>query len=220
MTMRKNFEKKLNRLNENLTTMSETVATAIERSVSALATKDEILAERVIKGDTEINDMERMIESSAIKIIMREQPVASDLRFVSSTLKMITDLERIGDQAADIAVIVKEMVEGGGYSTSSIDGLVAMARLAEEMVKESVEAFVSGDLAMADLVVSKEEEMNEQFRLVRDEIIDQLRAETVDPEQSVNFLMIAKYLERIGDHAENVIEWVTYSITGEHKHLS
>ena len=214
--MRKNYEKKLNKLNENLTAMSELVTIAIERAVTALATKDADKAMQVIKGDTEINDMERMIESSAIKLIMREQPVASDLRFISSSMKMITDLERIGDQAADIAHIVTEMVQAG-YDTSRLDALVAMARLAEDMVDDSVEAFVTGDLTLADTVIAKEDEMDKAFDEVRDDLIEQLKQEAIDPEMSVNFLMIAKYLERIGDHAENVIEWVTYSITGEHK---
>lgn len=212
--MRDNFERKLDKLDDNLSAMGQLICKQIMDSVEALMTKDVDLAKSVIKGDLEINDLEKRIEEYALKIILREQPVASDLRLVSSALKMITDMERIGDQAADIADLTIFLVKAD-FHRRDLGSIQAMAKECVNMVNLSVSAFVTGDLSLIEDVAKSEEKVDGYFMQVRDELIKDIREQTVDPAVLIDFLMIAKYFERIGDHAENIAEWVNYSITGE-----
>ena len=162
----------------------------------------------------QIDEMEREIEALCMKILLQQQPVASDLRVVSSALKMISDMERIGDQAADIAELCPYV---GDTLAQGRLHITNMARAAVSMVTESVEAFVQGDLKMACKVVQDDDKVDELFLKVRAELIGCLKEEVGDPEAILDLLMIAKYFERIGDHAVNVAEWVEYSITGIHE---
>ena len=216
--MRFNFEHELDKLNNDLGEMGELVTVAIKDSLRALIDCDVELAERVIRGDQAVNEMEKSIERHCINLLLRQQPVASDLRLISSALKMITDLERIGDQAADIAEITL-MYCDGKPAKQTFDTVERMGAATIEMVQKSLKAFREGDLALADEVIASDDFVDDGFDYVRNRVIKLVRAEeenTLDPSKLVDILMIAKYLERIGDHAQNVAEWVVFSITGQH----
>ncbi len=213
--MRFNFDTELDQLNHDLGAMGELVTVAIEKSLHSLKTCDTKLAKKVVKGDHKVNEMEKQIERHCINLLLRQQPVASDLRLISSALKMITDLERIGDQAADIAEITLTYCKEAPDLTS-FETLDKMGKDTIVMVQKSLQAFREGDLALADEVISLDDAVDQAFDIVRNKIVVMIRDNTYDPSKMMDILMIAKYLERIGDHAVNVAEWVVYSITGHH----
>ena len=212
--MRNKFDMQLDLLNEQLTHMGELCEVAINRGTEALKKGDLKQAAEVIRADEEIDQMEKDIERLCLKLLLQQQPVASDLRVISAALKMISDMERIGDQAADIAELCPYV---GDTLAQGRLHITNMARAAVSMVTESVEAFVQGDLKMACKVVQDDDKVDELFLKVRAELIGCLKEEVGDPEAILDLLMIAKYFERIGDHAVNVAEWVEYSITGIHE---
>ena len=162
-----------------------------------------------------MDQKEKEIESLCLRLLLQQQPVARDLRLISAALKMITDMERIGDQSADIAEIVSHLA-GAPYITD-LSALRRMAGAACGMVKRSVDAFVQRDLALAQAVVADDDFVDAQFCAVRRTLVELLRRDASCGEQALDLLMVAKYLERIGDHAVNIAEWVIYSITGVHK---
>ena len=190
------------------------IENAIDRAVGALFKQDEALAERAIEFDSEVDRKERDIEARCLNLLLQQQPVARDLRTVSSALKMITDMERIGDQAADIAEITHrlKLTDAPLYDTHIKD----MSKSTIRMVKEAVDAFVARDLNLAQKVIAEDDEIDGMFVHVRDELINMLKREEGSPEAVIDVLMIAKYFERIGDHATNIAEWVVFSITGKH----
>jgi phosphate transport system protein len=207
----------LKELGDNLIRMADDAEGAIKKALKALIDKDRALAEAVIRGDSVINDYEKQIERQALKLIYREQPVAEDLRRVSAALKMITDIERIGDQASDICgVALKIMREP--YCKDLVH-IPAMAEKAIEMVSGGVRAYANGDLALANAVIKKDDEVDELFETVKNELIEIIRASPEFAEQIIYLMMIAKYIERIGDHAVNIAEWVIFNLTGAHKNL-
>ena len=163
--------------------------------------------------DREIDQKEREIESQCLKLLLQQQPVARDLRLISAALKMITDMERIGDQAEDIAEIVRT-VQGHGPETMDIVRKMATATI--QMVTESIEAFVKHDIMLAKKVVSDDDTVDACFDQVKSALITRIAADPTDGEYAVDLLMIAKYFERIGDHATNIAEWVIFSVTGVH----
>ena len=173
---------------------------------------DELL-EKVFKTDSEIDEKERQIESMCMRLLLQQQPVARDLRQISSALKMISDMERIGDQASDIAEIAKYVTSSGMQSEVHI---ADMARAAIQMVTDSVDSFVKKDITLAHSVIEHDNIVDELFDKVKTELINAVREQAANAEALIDLLMIAKYFERIGDHAENVAEWVIYSITGKH----
>lgn len=209
------FEKDLNKLNNDLANMGEMVTVAIENGLASLVRCDIDLAQSVMDGDARINEMEKSIESHCIKLLLRQQPVASDLLLISSALKMITDLERIGDQAADIAEIAIVYCETK-TKDHTYDALREMGLVTMDMVHKAIRAFRDGDLAMADEVIATDDIVDDAFNRIRGMAIDHIKEGDDDPQNIIDILMIAKYLERIGDHAQNVAEWVVYSITGKH----
>lgn len=214
--MRFNFDNELDTLNNELSEMGALVTVAIEQSVQALKTCDTELARSIIKGDQHVNEMEKSIERHCMNLLLRQQPVASDLRLISSALKMITDLERIGDQAADIAEITLTYCQGES-ANHSFDTLERMGKMTINMVEKSIQAFREGDLALADEVIASDDMVDESFEIIRNKVIEIVRDDEVNyPDKLIDVLMIAKYLERIGDHAQNVAEWVVFSITGHH----
>ncbi|WP_100065594.1 phosphate signaling complex protein PhoU [Miniphocaeibacter massiliensis] len=213
--MRNKFDKELDKLNDELTEMGELVSDKIVQSISAFKHRDKEKAKVILDSDNEVDEMEKTIEKRALKLLLQQQPVASDLRLISSALKMITDMERIGDQAADIAEITMSMPKFTKDET--FDKLMKMASLSIEMVKESIKSFVTGDLSLVDNISEHDDKVDEYFNNIRDNIVEELRSSETNPEYATDVLMIAKYLERIGDHAENISEWVEFSITGEHK---
>ncbi len=212
--MRNRFDKELDLLNNELIEMGSLVERAIENAVKTLVTKDIEIAQKVIGSDDEIDNMEKTIENRCFKMLLQQQPVAGDLRLISSALKMITDIERIGDQAQDIAEITL-MVANEAY-IKDITHLPQMANATIKMVRESIDAFVNKDVELAKKVIEYDDVVDNLFNIIKDELINLIRENVENGEQAINFLMIAKYLERIGDHAQNIAEWVVFSITGEH----
>lgn len=216
--VRNRFEEALDKLNNDLAVMGDLVTVAIEKSLTSLKNCDTDLAKQVIKGDHEVNEMEKSIERHCITLLLRQQPVASDLRLISTALKMITDLERIGDQAADIAEITLSYCETS-RKENSFETTSKMAEETIRMVKTALKAFRDGDLALADEVIATDDRVDAYFDSIRDQVIQGMQDDIDEPESLVDVLMIAKYLERIGDHAENVAEWVVFSITGKHESI-
>lgn len=212
--MRSKFDQELERLNEELIEMGNLIESRIEAAVSALVNQDVELATRVANGDKEVNDKERDIEDLCLKLILQQQPVARDLRLISSALKMITDMERIGDQAADISEITIRMANEK-YFKELID-IPQMAEATIYMVRESINAFVNRDVDKAVEIIYYDDKVDKLFDMVKNELIEYIRDQKYSSEQSVDFILIAKYFERIGDHAQNIAEWVYYAITGEH----
>lgn len=211
--MRNRFDIQLMELNNELIAMGAKCENAIACAVKALMQGDMSLAKNAIQVDREIDRMEREIESMCLKLLLQQQPVARDLRLISAVLKMITDIERIGDQASDIAEIVTYLKDGLRH-TPRID---EMAAATIKMVTDSLDAFVRRDLALAQSVIAYDDVVDDLFGRIRQDLIAEIAHDPSDGERVLDALMIAKYLERIGDHATNIAEWVEFSITGEHK---
>lgn len=214
--MRTNFDKNLNILHNDIIEMGRLVTEAINRSMDALLNKDDELARKVMEGDKIINDKEVEIERLALNLLLREHPYASDFRFLTSTLRMLTDLERIGDQAADIAYLNLKL-SNRNYEKKDLGSIIEMGTMAEDMVSTVVKAYVDGDLDLAQEVIKMDDKVDEYFQKVRYEVIEDVKEDRFATKNSLDMLMIAKYLERIGDHAENIAEKIRYSITGEIK---
>lgn len=212
--MRNRFDEQLLKLNTELITMGALCEEAISSAAEYLNANDLSMKENVYDLDKQIDRKERDIEVLCMRLLMQQQPVAKDLRTVSSALKMISDMERIGDQASDIAEIT-EYVENSGLQSKV--HIADMARSTIKMVTDSVEAFTKKDTALAEKVIEYDNTVDSLFNKVKAELIDAVKAGINDPEALIDLLMIAKYFERIGDHAENIAEWVIFSITGEHK---
>lgn len=213
--MRNRFDRELSTLNLELIKMGGLIESAIEQSAKALITQDAALAAGVSEYEKEIDDMESTIERRCLKLLLQQQPVATDLRLISTALKMITDMERIGDNAEDIAEIAVYMA-GQEYIKELIH-IPQMAEATIKMVKNSVDAFVNRDKILAEQVCVYDDVVDELFTTVKTELIEMIHRDRFYGEQAIDLLMIAKYFERIGDHAENIAEWVIFSITGEHK---
>lgn len=212
--MRNRFDSQLEKLNLELITMGALCEDAISASVKALLDGDETLIEKVFAADAEIDQKERDIEAICMKLLLQQQPVAGDLRVISSALKMISDMERIGDQASDIAEIAKFVKNSDVKSKIHIKD---MAAAAIKMVTDSVESFVKKDIELASAVMKYDDKVDNLFDCVKDELVRLIAADSENGEYCIDLLMIAKYLERIGDHAVNIAEWVEYSITGAHR---
>ena len=211
--MRNRFDAQLLQLNRMLIHMGDLCGIAIENATKALQDGNIQMAYDVMTADAEIDQAERDIERLCLTLLLQQQPVARDLRQISSALKMITDMERIGDQASDIA----EIIETAEFHVPTSD--VKLSKMAETtitMVTESIDAYVKQDLELVREVIARDDEVDDLFLEVRKEIAAGL-AEGINPTNSLDLLMIAKYFERIGDHATNIAEWVEFSITGTHK---
>ena len=212
--MRSKFDEQLALLNRELIEMGALCEEAIALSSKALTELDNTLASKVAPLDTEIDQKERTIESMCLKLLLQQQPVARDLRQISAALKMITDMERIGDQAEDIAEIIS-FIDG---HTSENDTLMReMAKAVIQMVTESVDAYVKHDIALAEKVIADDDIVDDYFDSIKKKLIGSISRNPDDGEYALDILMIAKYFERIGDHATNIAEWVIFSITGVHK---
>ena len=211
--MRSRFDQQLSLLNRALIEMGALCEEVIALAAKAVLTGDSSLAEKVAPLDREIDQKERSIESQCLKLLLQQQPVARDLRLISAALKMITDMERIGDQAEDIAEIVRT-VQGHGPETMGIVRKMATATI--QMVTESIEAYVKSDIMLAKKVVSDDDTVDACFDQVKSALIARIAVDPTDGEYAVDLLMIAKYFERIGDHATNIAEWVIFSVTGVH----
>ncbi len=211
--MRNKFDMQLELLNEQLTRMGELCELAINRVTKALVDGNLDQAKKVMSADEEIDQMEKDIERLCLKLLLQQQPVAKDLRQISAALKMITDMERIGDQTADIAEII---ISAGMSEAGDVKKIEEMSAGVARMVNDSVTAYVERDLELARKVMEADDNIDKLFDEIRASII-KLIAEGNKGEQGVDLVMISKYLERIGDHATNIAEWVEFSITGVHK---
>ena len=211
--MRNKFDMQLELLNEQLTRMGELCELAINRVTKALVEGNLEQAKKVMAADEEIDQMEKDIERLCLKLLLQQQPVAKDLRQISAALKMITDMERIGDQTADIAEII---ISAGMSEAGDVKKIEEMSAGVARMVNDSVTAYMERDLELARKVMEADDNIDRLFDDIRGSIIN-LIAEGNRGEQGVDLIMIAKYLERIGDHATNIAEWVEFSITGVHK---
>ncbi len=212
--MRNRFGMQLNQLNNELIVMGAMCEDAISCAVKYLTENDEKMKESVANAEDQINRKMREIESLCMRLLIQQQPVATDLRVVSSALKMISDMERIGDQAYDISEIAFYVSNSG---LSSKTHIVEMAQATTRMVTDCVDSFVKKDLTLAREVVTRDDDIDSLFVSVKNELIDAITANRDDAEALVDLLMIAKYFERIGDHAVNIAQWVIYSIIGEHE---
>ena len=213
--MRSKFVSELQAMHEDLIQMASLAETAISSSVKALETMDETLAQKVVGSDHQIDELEKEVERRCLRLLLQQQPVARDLRSVSTALTMITDLERIGDQAADIAEVTVFLCRNRDFQMP--EGLREMALAAVKMVRGAIDAFVEENLDKAHEVIGYDDVVDRAFLRTRDELIRQVKQATGSAEQIMDLLMIAKYLERIGDHAVNTAEWVVFFLTGAHK---
>ena len=209
--MRNEFSRQLNLLSREMTEMGNMCKAAIEQAMEALFSGDMDAAKNVILGEEQIDQKEKDIESLCMKLLLRQQPVASDLRTISAALKMISDMERIGDQSEDIAEIV-EYMEADAIPQE--ENLKSMAQRTVDMVIHSIEAFVVCDESMASEGIEADDEVDDYFLKVKEDLIIMIADSPEEGGLYIDLMMIAKYLERIADHATNIAEWVVYGITG------
>ena len=214
VNMRNRFDRQLVQLNNELIEMGGMIEKAISDTVKALVNQDIELASNVIEYDEEIDHQEREIEQLCLKLLLQQQPVAKDLRLISAALKMITDMERIGDHATDISEITIELSKESYIK--KLDHIQHMAKETMVMLVQSVEAFVNKDMDKARTVIVHDDVVDDLFNKVKAELIAMIHEDVNAGEQASDLLMAAKYFERIGDHATNISEWVIFSITGQH----
>ena len=211
--MRNLFDSQLNTLHRKLIEMGSACETAIDLAVKALLEGNADIAHEAASHDREIDQMERDIEAICLKMLLQQQPVARDLRQISAAMKIITDMERIGDQAEDIGEIVPFL---NGRTGVECEDIRLMAETAQQMVRSSVDAYVNQDMALVKKVISMDDIVDDAFERTKETLIHMISCNREDGQYCLDLLMIAKYLERIGDHATNIAEWVAFSITGQH----
>jgi len=216
--MMSRFDEQLDLLKTSMIQMGALCESAIANAAKALTDGDMELARKAMEADADIDRKEREIENLCLKLLLRQQPVARDLRQISSALKMITDMERIGDQAADISEItLLANNRASGANRDSTNHVAEMAKATIKMVTESIDAYVRQDLELARVVIDYDDVVDDLFNKVKEDIIRLINEDTANGEYAIDMMMIAKYFERIGDHATNIAEWVEFSITGRHR---
>lgn len=215
MSPRPTFDKELELLNSNLIKMGTLIEIAIDGSIDALLNRNKEKAKAIIQNDCQIDEIEKSIESQCLGLLLRQQPVATDLRAISTALKMITDMERIGDQAADIAEI--SLFLGELSIVDLEEHLPLMSKITCEMVHSSIDSFVKKDLVLACETKDKDDQVDSLFNTIKNDLKNYILNDNTNSDQAIDVLMIAKYLERIADHAVNICEWVEFYATGEHK---
>ena len=214
LSMRARYERELRDIFDNLVLMCRYIEIAIDKCVKALVERDSGLAHDVYEEDKLIDRLERVIEQSCLKLLVMEHPVASDFREVSAALKMITDLERIGDQAWDIAEITTQF--DNEKFIKELEHIPQMAAIVTQMVKDGVHAYINRDLALARSLDKTDDKVDTLFNDVMGDLTALIKKNPDNAEQAIMLMMITKYLERVGDHAVNIGEWVEYAITGHH----
>lgn len=212
--MRERYNEQLRYLNENIIAMGKLIEIAIQSAIIALMDKDTEAAKEIIKNDDEIDNKEREIETLCFKLLLEQQPMAADLRLITAALKMVTDMERIGDHASDIAEHIKHLTD---FTYSNMEHIHQMSTEVIEMLHESIDAYITRDIGKAKQVISHDDIVDDLFVFVKKDLIDQIYVNKGNGEQIADYLMIAKYFERIGDHSTNIAEWVIYSLTGDLK---
>ena len=213
--MRSKFIEQLEQLNTELLKMGAYIEETISCATKSLVHQDVAIAQYTMTIEEKVDEKEREIESLCLKLILRQQPVAGDLRIISAILKMITDMERIADQASDIAELAILLYDQ--RYIKKLEHIPMMARATAKMVSDSIDAFIKKDLDLANEVIKYDDVVDGLFDIIREELITLIRENADNGEQAIDLLMISKYYERIGDHAVNIADWVIFSITGEHK---
>lgn len=213
--MRTKFDEQLEELHTNLIEMGMLIEEGIEKVSTSIILHDERQANMAIEIERLVDEKERTIEALCLKLLLQQQPVAHDLRVISSALKMITDMERIGDQIEDIAELSILLLESSFIE--KLEFLPKMAETASKMVRGSIDAFVNNNKSHAEAIIKMDDEVDGLFIEIKNKIISLIQKGSADGEDAIDFLMVAKYYERIADHAVNIAEWVLFSITGEHK---
>lgn len=215
--IRSRFDAELIEINKNLIKLGSLIEVAIELSIKALLQQDKQLAESVIKGDKQINSLAREIEGEALKVLLCQQPVASDLRTISTALKIVTDMERIGDQAQDICEIVLHLCNEE-YQTKLVQ-VPQMAEKTKHMVGDCINSFVNLDIELAKKIIDSDDEIDSLFAKVKADMVELIKEKSCCADQAIYLMMVAKYFEKIGDHAENIAEWIIFCKTGERKNV-
>ena len=213
--MRNSFDMQLRKLNNELIEMGSLIETAIARAYKGLINQNIEIAKENVEFDREIDQKEKEVENICLKLLLQQQPVASDLRLISSAIKMITDMERIGDQAADISELTILMSKT--HYIKRLDHIEQMAKATIEMVTTSVDAFVKRDLELARSVFARDDIVDNLFVTIKNDLIELIREDVNNGEQAIDLIMVAKYFERIGDHAVNLADWVIFLIVGHHE---
>lgn len=208
--MRRRFDEQLNMLNEELIHMGTMIETAIQKSIDALLKQDTELAKKIMKDDEDVDREQKKIENLCFTLLMQQQPVASDLRVISAAMKMVTDMERIGDHAADISEITLLLAEK--TYTQNLELIRKMASETMFMLIHSIEAYVEMDMEKAKGVIAHDDVVDELYVQAKQDLIDLIHKDKNNGEQAADLLLIAKYFERIGDHATNIAEWVIFSL--------
>ncbi|CRF33148.1 PhoU family transcriptional regulator [Brachyspira suanatina] len=210
----KKFEEELNKLIEHVSEAGDMILEALRNSTKALTNGDIELANQVIENDRNINRISYKIESSSLKMLLLEHPVATDLRIVSAALKIATDLERIGDQAKDICDLLRFLLEGNIYK-ENLDIIIEMSNIIEYMITNCLNAFKEKNAELSKNVIAKDDEVDKLFYKMRDSMVELIKSGAENADQAIYLMMIAKYFEKMGDHAENIAKWVYYYSTGE-----
>ncbi|NJD03845.1 MAG: phosphate signaling complex protein PhoU [Ruminiclostridium sp.] len=218
MVTRHSFDHGLDDLHLDLIKMGSLVEESIDNTIQALKKQDVEMARQVFLNDDVIDDLEQQIEKKCMNLIARQQPLAKDLRTISTALKIITDMERIADHSADIAELTIRMANVK-YIKPLID-IPKMAELAKQMVNKSIDAYVRQDIILAQEVCASDDDVDDLFNKIVLELVNIMKNDSEAVEQAIDFMFIAKYLERMADHATNIGEWVVFNVTGEHDHLA
>ncbi|WP_020004348.1 phosphate signaling complex protein PhoU [Brachyspira innocens] len=210
----KKFEEELNKLTDYVAEAGDMILEALRNSSNALINGDIELANNVIENDRNINRISYKIESASLKMLLLEHPVATDLRIVSAALKIATDLERIGDQAKDICDLIRFLLEGNLYK-NNIDTIIEMSKIIDYMVTNCIKAFREKDSQLSRDVIESDDKVDKLFYKMRDSMVELIKSGAENADQAIYLMMIAKYFEKMGDHAENIAKWVYYYTTGE-----
>lgn len=209
--MRDKYQEDLEKLNANILKMGKMIEIAIESTVIALMGRDIQAASTVSENDEAIDNMEREIEALCMKLLLQQQPVATDLRVITAALKMVTDMERIGDHAADIAELVLQIPD---YKYNKMDTITEISTQIIKMIHDSVNSFIQRNYDKAQIVIAQDDIVDNLYHEIKSDLIQKIK-KTDDGEQILDYLLIARYFERIGDHATNIAKWVVFAITGK-----
>ena len=217
MSIRKQYDTDLESLKKSLTEMGRNSADAVENVLEALCVADADAAAAIVKGDARINNMERDIEHRCMTLLLRQQPVAGDLRRISTAMKVVTDIERIGDHAADIAEIIPHLVTVRKEGDPAVSQAIAMGKKAHQMILDALAALMTEDELAARKVIAADDAVDYDFNAIKHQLAQEIAEDPGKVDAALDLLMVIKYLERIGDHAVNVAEWVQFARTGRYK---
>ena len=217
MSIRKQYDTDLESLKKSLTEMGRNSADAVENVLEALCVADADAAAAIVKSDSRINNMERDIEHRCMTLLLRQQPVAGDLRRISTAMKVVTDIERIGDHAADIAEIIPHLVTVRKEGDPAVSQAIAMGKKAHQMILDALDALTAEDELAARKVIAADDAVDYDFNAIKHQLAQEIAEDPGKVDAALDLLMVIKYLERIGDHAVNVAEWVQFVRTGRYK---